>query len=233
MGIELVAFSVVILTLGYLVFKGRKVKQLAYIRNYTFPKKIALRIKEEYPHLNDEDVEIVFDALRDYFHICNIGKTRVVSMPSQVVDLAWHEFILFTRNYQSFCNRAIGRFLHHIPTEAMESPTLAQEGIKRTWRLACAKEKMSPATPSRLPLLFAIDGKLKIEDGFKYSLNCQVKSSLGYGRRYCAGHIGCAAGCAGDSGSSSNRSGGFSDRSGDSFDSSGGSGGGGCGGGGD
>ncbi len=51
-------------------------------------------------------------------------------MPSQVVDDAWHEFILFTRAYQQYCNKALGRYLHHTPAEAMDSPTIAQEGNK-------------------------------------------------------------------------------------------------------
>lgn len=221
---ELVAFAFLFLVLVYVLVRRTRAKRLAYIENYEFHPAIAKKVKGAYPHLSDEEIDIVFDALRDYFHICNLGRKRMVSMPSQVVDVAWHEFILFTRTYKNFCNKAIGRFLHHTPTEAMKTPTLAQEGIKRAWRLACAKEKINPATPVRLPLLFAIDGMLNVEDGFKYSLNCEDKSSPLYRDGYCAGHIGCASGCAGDSGGSSNSSGGFFDGFGDS----GGCGGSGC-----
>ena len=62
-------------------------------------------------------------------------------MPSQVVDDAWHTFILFTRNYELFCRKAFGRFLHHTPAEAMAGQTTATEGIKRTWRIACQLER--------------------------------------------------------------------------------------------
>ncbi|MCK5725372.1 MAG: hypothetical protein KAH22_00950 [Thiotrichaceae bacterium] len=79
----------------------------------------------------------------------------------------------------------------------MSTPTLAEEGIKRTWRLACSKENIDPSKPSRLPLIFAIDSLLNIKDGFKYSLNCETSSSTGY----CAAHIACASGCSGASGS--------------------------------
>jgi hypothetical protein len=78
-------------------------------------------------------------------------------MPSQVVDDAWHEFILFTRQYQQFCERGLGRFLHHTPAEAMRSPTDAQDGIKRAWRLACQRDGIDPKAPQSLPLLFALD----------------------------------------------------------------------------
>lgn len=37
--------------------------------------------------------------------------------PSHIVDLAWHEFILFTRFYQSFCTKHYQRFIHHTPSK--------------------------------------------------------------------------------------------------------------------
>ena len=133
----------------------------------------------------------------------------MVSMPSQVVDDAWHEFILFTRAYDGFCRKALGRFLHHTPAEAMAAPTLAQEGIKRAWRLACVREGIDPKFPTRLPLIFALDAMLGISDGFTYTLECTDQRSGGCGG-YCASHIGCGSGCAGDSGADSGDSGGSS-----------------------
>jgi hypothetical protein len=35
--------------------------------------------------------------------------------PSKRVDKAWHEFVLFTREYEEFCRERYGRFLHHDP----------------------------------------------------------------------------------------------------------------------
>ena len=209
----------------FVYFKRKRARQLAYIRSYEFHPTLSRKVKERYPHLSEEKLEMVFDGLRDYFCFCNQARKRMVAMPSQVVDVAWHEFIIFTRSYESFTRKAIGRFLHHTPTEAMKSPTKAQEGIKRAWRLACAKEDIDPSAPTRLPLLFAIDSILNIEDGFNYSLNCEDTSSNKRGQHYCAGHIGCASGCGGDSSTSSD-SGGFFDGFGGSSDC----GGGGCGG---
>jgi len=36
--------------------------------------------------------------------------------PSARVDLAWHEFILFTRTYADFCNQNFGKLIHHEPS---------------------------------------------------------------------------------------------------------------------
>jgi len=39
-----------------------------------------------------------------------------------------------------FCKQGLGKFLHHVPTEAMSSKTQAQEGIKRAWKQFCEGE---------------------------------------------------------------------------------------------
>ena len=178
-------------------------KRQSVIKKYRFPSTIKNKVKDKYPHLNGSELDQVMEGLREYFHISHKAGRRMISMPSQVVDVAWHEFILFTHEYQRFCHQALGRFLHHTPAEAMKSKTQAHDGIKRAWRLSCLREKMNPLEATALPLLFAIDSQLEIEDGFKYSLNC-----LNTGDPYCAGHIGCGGGCAGGCGSDGGCSGG-------------------------
>lgn len=71
----------------------------------------------------------------------------MIAMSSQVVDVAWYEFILFTRAYQAFCQKALSRFLHHMPAEAIKQAGKGQDGIKRAWRLAYEREGMHPQTP--------------------------------------------------------------------------------------
>ncbi|HZF70552.1 glycine-rich domain-containing protein, partial [Sulfuricurvum sp.] len=111
----------------YLYRKMTRNSRLAYLQNYRFHPALRKKLLTRYPHLNDDQVSLVLETLRDYFAICNQSSKRMVSMPSQAVDVAWHEFILFTRAYKDFCTKALGRFLHHTPTEAMKTPTLAQE----------------------------------------------------------------------------------------------------------
>ncbi|HLF95713.1 MAG TPA: hypothetical protein VI457_01090 [Methylococcaceae bacterium] len=201
----------------------------AFLDGYAFHPAIRERVRRKRPALDDGQLDLVFQGLRDYFQLCRKAGHRRLAMPSQAVDDAWHEFILFTRAYDAFCRRALGRYLHHTPVEAMASPTHAEEGIKRAWRLACSQEGIDPRQPERLPLLFALDAQLGIADGFHYSLNCRDKNSPVSGTNYCASHIGCTSGCSGDSGAATDSAG-----SGDSCgDGGSGCGGGGCGGGGD
>ncbi|MDC3952169.1 hypothetical protein KGZ13_33865, partial [Pseudomonas aeruginosa] len=39
----------------------------------------------------------VLGGLREYLLLCRAAGKRMVAMPSQVVDVAWHELILHTR----------------------------------------------------------------------------------------------------------------------------------------
>jgi len=186
-----------IVVVAFLLYRRNQRKLVArrevLIDAYPFPQKIGAMVQEKYPHLSDNEVELVLAGLREYFHLCNIAGRRLVSMPSQVVDVAWHEFILFTRKYEFFCSKALGRFLHHTPAEAMSSPTEAQKGIQRAWKISCHREEIAPRAPNRLPVLFSIDADLNISDGFHYARNCQA----GKQEPYCAGHIGCSSGCGG------------------------------------
>ena len=198
----------------------RRQRREAYIGTYPLHRILDQRLAARRPELTVEQRIEVFAALSDYFQLCRKAGRRMVAMPSQVADDAWHEFILFTRQYDKFCRNAFGRFLHHTPAEAMSTPTQAGDGIRRAWRLACAHEKINQKSPERLPRLFALDASLAIAGGFIYQLDC-LAASGGTGSGYCASHIGCGgdgSGCAGDSGASDGDSGGC---------------GGGCGGGGD
>ena len=176
--------------------KARRARLLARLNRYPFPPTVEAGLVKARPAFTEVQRMEVIRALRQYFRICLKARRRQVAMPSQAVDDAWHAFILHTRAYQRFCTEALGRYLHHTPAEAMQSPTQAQEGIRRAWRLACQDEGINPKRPDRLPLLFALDASLGIADGFSYALNCTPG-----GDRYCASHIGCGggSGCGGDS----------------------------------
>lgn len=202
-------------------------RRQAFIDNYPYARFLDKRLAARRPELSAAQRQMVFAGLQDYFQLCHSAGKRMVAMPSQAVDDAWHEFILFTRQYDVFCRAAFGRFLHHTPAEAMSAPTQASASIRRAWRLACAREKIDPQKPERLPRLFAMDASLLLAGGFIYHLDCLAAGKDGLGSGFCASHIGCGGSADGGSDSSS-------DSGSDSASSDGGSGcSGGCGGGGD
>ena len=213
----------VLLIIAYKIKSRQLLRRKSHIINFAIPAKVLQTVKSRYPHLTDSQLNTVESGLREWFHINLMAKGRAVSMPSQVIDVAWHELILFTKFYEEFCQKAFGRFLHHHPAEAMSSPHAAQQGIKTAWQLACEKEQISSIKPARLPLIFAIDALLEIEDGFKYALNCRTDSK----DNYCATHISCSSVSCGSA--TNSNSGGDTSAGGDS--GGGGCSGGGCGGG--
>ncbi len=45
------------------------------------------------------------------------------SIPAPLIDDGWHEFILFTKEYEDFCVTHCGGFMHHEPhTDAVIEP---------------------------------------------------------------------------------------------------------------
>lgn len=161
-------------------------QQHQFISTYEYSPSIARKVQSTYPHLSSQDVTLVLSGLREFFLICHLGGYHTVSLPSQAVDVAWHEFILSTRDYETFCQKSFGRFLHHTPAEAMQGTNQATDGIKRAWALSCKREGVDLKAPSHLPLLFALDAQLDIADGYKYSVDCRQPGS----HPYCAMHIG-------------------------------------------
>lgn len=199
------ASNILFIAIGLALIYGgwrlvRRQQREAFIARYRFPERVSRRLSERYPQLSPAQSQQVLAGLREYFQLCRMAGRRRVAMPSQAVDLAWHEFILYTRQYRGFCRQALGRFLHHTPNDAMPHARAASAGIRRAWRLACAREAIAPRSPSRLPLLFALDAELGIDGGFVYRLDCgATPGSSGHAGAYCASSIGCGSGCSGSS----------------------------------
>jgi hypothetical protein len=204
-----------------------------FVREARLPPFLLDKLRELYPQLQPRDTELVVRGLRQFFMAHLRSNRQFVGMPSKVVDAAWHEFILHTQAYQQWCRYAFGGMLHHTPAEVLGRSAQRNDGLRRTWYWACKEESIDPRQPSRLPLLFALDAKFAISDGFSYVPDCSdIDRSAGAGA-HCGTSFGDTA-----SGSGSGDSDGFGgsessgSESGSSDSSSGSDGGSGCGGGG-
>lgn len=267
----------VAVTLSILIFaivaaviwgKLRAARRADYIRSFSLPIGLFEKLRKRRPELTAKDCQLVGNALRQFFMAYLKSGRRFVAMPSQVADELWHEFILYTKNYDEFCRQAFGRFLHHTPAVVMSGVTEASGGnlagsmnravdvipaggvshdgnranigLRRCWWYACREENINPGKPLRLPLLFALDSKLKIADGFYYLPNCNPlrrNATEASSAVYCGGDFSSASidGSIEGFGDSSAPSGGGYNSSGSSSDSAsggGGDGGSSCGGGG-
>ncbi|BBB69720.1 hypothetical protein UNDYM_5467 [Undibacterium sp. YM2] len=243
-----VVVLVLVASLMFVWIRWRRAAQADYIRTYMFPPGLLERLHKQRPDLNVKDQQLVARALRQFFLVYLKSGFKHISMPSQVVDDLWHEFILYTKNYEQFCKKAFGRYMHHTPAAVLGASQRGNEGLRRTWWFACLEENINPRRATRLPLLFALDAKWNIADGFRYAPDCSALRKNGDGTVYCGGdfYAGSDGGSSsdpvydfGDSSHQSNHSShgshadsGGGDSGGDSSGCSGGCGGG-CGGGGD
>ena len=140
------------------------------IRESPLPVLVKRRLRLAHPTLEVRDADLVERGFRQFFMACARSRGRFVAMPSKAVDAYWHAFILDTRSYAEWCDRTLGRFLHHVPVERLGGDAKANDGLRRAWFFACRDEAIDPRQPSRLPLLFALDGKLAIAGGLRYRL---------------------------------------------------------------
>lgn len=91
----------------------------ALIRGYEFPPHIERRVRRRYPQLDVAGWELTERGLREWFVCCAWRAGTLLGMPSRVVDEAWHEFILDSAAYTTFCDSAFGEYLHHTPDGEM------------------------------------------------------------------------------------------------------------------
>lgn len=81
---------------------------------------------EEMPR---ELAERILDQALGYLKLASI-KPDGHYRPSPLVDIGWHTFILYTREYGKFCrDLTAGRFIHHEPTDEDGVPNLSSGPI--------------------------------------------------------------------------------------------------------
>jgi len=93
-----------------------------------------MKISEELLQYQNEDVVSRFtgifrieegeaeDIFQETKKFLSIGRMEGVFINEDllIIDEMWHNFILFTRDYEEFCTRCFGLFLHHTPTSKTE-----------------------------------------------------------------------------------------------------------------
>ena len=163
-----------------------KLRRLEFIDTYRWPKGLLTALQKRHPELAGRDAELVAQGLRQFFRVHLMSGRQPMAMPSRVADDLWHAFILYTRSYDAFCRRAFGRFFHHTPAAVLGGDRRVNTGLRRCWWWCCRDEGIDPRQPSRLPLLFALDAKFHIANGYRYAPDCAgVHRTDGGGVTHC------------------------------------------------
>lgn len=139
-----------------------------YIRESAFPQFLKRRLRDAYPSLTPKDCELAERGLRQFFLACLRSRGAYVAMPSRAVDALWQAFTQNPTAYQAWCRDALGFVPEYAPAVVLGKKEHHNDGLRRAWYWACKDEAIAPRLPSRLPLLFALDAKLAVPDGFHY-----------------------------------------------------------------
>ncbi|MER5621974.1 hypothetical protein ABT061_13125 [Streptosporangium sp. NPDC002544] len=68
-----------------------------------------------------EDAACVMEQALAFLVACALNPDARLS-PSKQVDIGWHAFLAYTREYQDFCTRVASRFIHHAPADTTSHP---------------------------------------------------------------------------------------------------------------
>lgn len=65
--------------------------------------------------LSKNDAEHLFKDMLMFLFLTGTNKSNIKYSPSDIIDEAWHMFLIFTREYAEFCQKYFGYFIHHRP----------------------------------------------------------------------------------------------------------------------
>lgn len=104
---------------------GVRVRQLVD----SIPERVILRYMKEF-EVERPEAERHYEETVKYL----LGCSEIVMplVPSLVVDDAWHNFILFTKDYAPWCEAHLGAVVHHVPTVEEEEGENADGSMYET-----------------------------------------------------------------------------------------------------
>jgi hypothetical protein len=96
-----------------------------------YMRQVKLRVLRKDPLLHESDYEWRLFELKRFFVMNAILQS--VPMYSSKVDEIWHEMLMFTKEYQNFCEKFVGRMIHHIPHVESENRHIENSEHERAW----------------------------------------------------------------------------------------------------
>ena len=90
---------------------------------------VILEKFEEETHFSRDKTELVAQELKRYLAMSVVNNEVKPMMFSSEVDNLWHDFVLFTKEYQEFCTNYAGEFIHHKPFPKKERDSKTEQEI--------------------------------------------------------------------------------------------------------
>ena len=67
---------------------------------------------------DDDYLNLVINEYAKMLQLCVLYTGQIV--PGKNIDKVWHDHILHTKDYMSFCEKELGTFIHHVPNNSDE-----------------------------------------------------------------------------------------------------------------
>lgn len=84
--------------------------------------RLTARVATQHPELDSDAPARIVDQALAFLGTCT--RTAAPLSPSRLVDIGWHTFLLYTREYATFCDRIADGFIHHEPEDGTEWPAV-------------------------------------------------------------------------------------------------------------
>jgi hypothetical protein len=97
--------------------------------------KVKFRLINPQKHgMSGQSADDAINAFKRFFFLAGVEGPPLV--PTKEIDDVWHEFLMFTLDYEKTCRTLFGKFIHHEPSMGTpEETTLMKNAFKRTQEL--------------------------------------------------------------------------------------------------
>ena len=80
-----------------------------------FRNRFIARVMRDH-QINKELAERIINGTLKFLNLC-VDYPEQSFAPYKQIDIGWHTFLLYTREYADFCSKIAGRFIHHAPND--------------------------------------------------------------------------------------------------------------------
>lgn len=95
---------------------------------------VMRRFKQKNPDL---DADYAEDQYKLFMYLCCVDTSGYLPVPNNLIDEVWHNHLMFTKEYNEFCRKTAGRFLHHTPP----IDGFSEEEVEERWKIISSVAK--------------------------------------------------------------------------------------------
>jgi hypothetical protein len=114
---------------------------LAAVMNYENPKIVSSIQRKQ--GVTQTEANGIFADTKRFLYLCAHGGDGPYA-PTRTIDGGWHEFMMYSRDYDGFCYEVLGRKVHHVPNEPnMETAPTSSVRTLKSARAVFGQENLS------------------------------------------------------------------------------------------